>query len=172
MKRRLFTKEELSECFRINEQGKLERLNGKYKEETWTVVECVDNCKGYCRVKYRGYIISYHTIVWILTNGTIEDDEAVLDHTNGDKLDNRVESLRLTTQRENCQNQVSHRNGRLRGCCLHKQRNRWQAGIVINGKQMHLGYYKTEQEAHQIYCKACELIELYVDDKQFRNLLK
>lgn len=176
MKRRIWTREELQECFRINNKGELERLclqtNQFGKKGEWSVVDCVDNCGGYCRVRHNDSKIAYHTIVYILYHGTIEDMEAVIDHVSGDKLDDGIENLRLTTQRENCQNRTAHRNGRLTGCCLDKRWNKWLARIKINGKSIHLGLFTTEQEAHNIYIKACELINKYIDNKQFRELLK
>jgi hypothetical protein len=168
MKRRIFTKEELEIVFRINETGELQRL---LRGKDWRVVECKANHnKGYCLVGFKGSHIMYHTIIWVLTNGTIEDAEAVIDHISGDKLDNRIENLRLVSTRENQQNQVNHRKGKLTGCCLHKC-GKWQAQITISGKLIHLGLYNTEPEAHKIYLKACELINEYVDNDQFRKLI-
>jgi hypothetical protein len=168
MKRRIWTREELSEVFRINENGELERL---IKGLDWRIIDCVDNSNGYCRVGYKGTMIQYHTIIWVLINGTIVDAEAVIDHISGNKLDNRIENLRLTTQRKNNQNKKSHRNGRLVGCRLHKC-GKWEALIAINGKQISLGLFNTEPEASQVYLKALELIDQYIDSEQFRNLVK
>jgi hypothetical protein len=172
--RRIWTREELSEVFRINEAGELERLNGKYSPNGvgWTVVECVDNHRGYCVVGVKSSLIRYSAIIWILHYGTIEDTKAVIDHISGDKLDNRIENLRLVTSRENNQNKVKHRNGKLAGCYLDKCNNKWQAQIVTNSKTLFLGRYDTEQEAHAVYCKACNLIEQYIDNTQFRALVK
>jgi len=41
-----------------------------------------------------------------------------------------------------------------KGVTFHKATNKWQARITINGKQTHIGYFKTELEAHQAYLKA------------------
>jgi len=175
MKRKIWTKEELSEVFRINEKGELERLNGKYSPNGvgWSVVECKTNTsKGYCDVGFQGSIIKYHAIIWVLTNGTIEDVNAELDHIDGNRINNRIENLRLVSTRENQQNRAKHRAGRLPGCRFDKRCNKWQARIEINGKLIHLGLYNTEPEAHQIYLKALDLVASYVDNKQFRALVK
>jgi len=173
MKRKIYNKEELSTVFRINAACELERLDCRYKEETWSVVKCKCNTNnGYCDVGFQGSIIKYHAIIWVLTNGTIEDENAELDHIDGDKLNNRVENLRLVSSRENNQNRVKHRNGRLTGCSFHKRCNKWEAQIRINGKLVCLGLFDTELEAHTIYLKACRLKEQYVDGVQFRGLLK
>jgi len=177
MKRNIYTREELQEVFRINSEGLLERLclqtNQSGKKGEWKVVECKANTtKGYCDVRFQGTMIKYHVILYVLHHGTIEDASAVIDHKNGDKIDNRIENLRLVTNRKNQQNRTAHRNGRLTGCCLDKRWNKWMARIQINGKQINLGYSDTELEANQIYLTACELIGQYVDAKQFRTLLK
>ena len=78
----------------------------------------------------------------------------VIDHINGNSLDNRRGNLRIVTNRENQQNQVKHRHGKLFGCCYRKRVKKWQALIRIDGSQKSLGCFKTEHEAHQAYMKA------------------
>jgi hypothetical protein len=166
MKRRIWTKGELSESFRVNGQGVLERMNAKHSPKgVWSVVECKANTtKGYCEVYFRGAGIKYHTIIWILVKGGIEDADAVIDHIDGDKLNNKIENLRLVSNRENCQNKESHRNGRLQGCYFHKQNNKWKAQIVTNGKVIALGYYETELDAHGVYCKALTMLDKSIEE--------
>lgn len=41
-----------------------------------------------------------------------------------------------------------------KGVCFNKGSNKWQAYITINGKLKHLGYFRTEFEAHEAYLKA------------------
>jgi len=162
--RRFYTREELSEVFRINESGELERL---FKRKGWNVVDCKANRNdGYCSVRLKDSKIMYHTIMWILVNGTITDVNAELDHIDGNRINNRIENLRLVTSRENQQNSESHRNGRLVGCCFFKQSNKWRAEIKINGKKICLGYYNTELEAHQIYSEALTMLDKSVEEVQ------
>ena len=41
-----------------------------------------------------------------------------------------------------------------KGVSFHKASNKWRTQITINGKQKHIGFFKTELEAHQAYLKA------------------
>jgi len=41
-----------------------------------------------------------------------------------------------------------------KGVYFYKRGNKWLAQIRISGKQKHIGYFKTELEAHQAYLKA------------------
>lgn len=110
-------------------------------------------------------MIKYHGIKCILTNGTITDKDTVIDHENGDKLDNRIENLKLTTQRENQQNRHKHRNGRLTRCRLHMC-GKWEAYIQINGKKISLGLFNTEAEAHETYNEALTMLDKSIEEIQ------
>jgi hypothetical protein len=79
-----------------------------------------------------------------------------VDHISGDRLDNQQINLRIVTRRQNAQNYPIHRSGRLPGATLKKGNlsKPWQAQITIDDKKKHLGYFKTELEAHQAYLVA------------------
>jgi hypothetical protein len=78
------------------------------------------------------------------------------------KTDNRIENLRDVAQSVNLQNLqrarknrkssrllgVSHSN---RGTCLARP---YRARIVVDGRELSLGTFATEQEAHQAYLAA------------------
>ena len=170
MKRQEIDVEELRKVFRLKD-GKLERLRS-YPSIKWTVVENNGTNDGYCNVRFNSMRIYYHTIVWILSTGEDIPEGIQIDHINGNRIDNRFENLRLVTDRENNQNRKVHRKGKLVGCSFHKPMNKYRASIWIGKKCSHLGYYDTEEEAHNIYVRACKHIEEYVDNDSFRELIK
>lgn len=73
----------------------------------------------------------------------------VVDHINGNGLDNRESNLRIGTQSQNCVNRKVTPGKYLRG--TRPKRNKWQAYIKLNGKQRSLGYYDTMNEAYEAY---------------------
>jgi hypothetical protein len=78
-----------------------------------------------------------------------------VDHINGDGLDNRRSNLRIVTHRQNCQNQQYKKiTSKYPGVCWHKASDKWAAAISINGKPKHLGLFKTELEAFEVYKRA------------------
>jgi hypothetical protein len=46
-----------------------------------------------------------------------------------------------------------------KGVYWNKNRNKWQVGITIDGKQKHIGYFTDEHDAHLAYQKALEEIK-------------
>lgn len=92
-----------------------------------------------------------HRLVWKLENGLIPRG-MVVDHINRDSLDNRSENLRLATPAQNQANQ-SLRSGpkssRYRG--VRRRGNKWTAQIQVEGRQMTLGTFHTEDAAARAY---------------------
>lgn len=119
------------------------------------VENVANNGDGYCKVRFKGGLISYHRIIWVLLNGDVPEGTQI-DHIDGNRVNNSIDNLRLVTNRENSQNRVRHRKGRLVGCSYHKLTNKWRAYTVIGSKQRHLGLFNTEQEAHEAYLVAAE----------------
>jgi hypothetical protein len=98
-----------------------------------------------------------HRIIWKWMTG--EDPETV-DHRNHVTNDNRWDNLRTATWAENTRHCSGHRDrkypGALKGAYRHE--NGWLAMIGFEGKQRYLGRYKTEEEAHTVYCEAAILL--------------
>ena len=71
----------------------------------------------------------------------------IVDHKNNIKSDNRVENLQWTTQSQNCQNQSVRITNKLGVKGVYKHGNNYQAQIMIDGIQIHIGTYETIEEA-------------------------
>lgn len=78
-------------------------------------------------------------------------DDMVVDHINGDTLDNRKRNLRICTNAENMRN----RKVGLKPKGIRKRHGRYTAQIKATlGKIMHLGTFDTEIEAMAAYNSA------------------
>jgi hypothetical protein len=78
----------------------------------------------------------------------------LVDHRNGNTLDNRRTNLRLATcsqNRINSQRDKSKTSSRYVGVSLEKGRGKWLAYISYNGKRIHLGRFDNELDAARAY---------------------
>jgi HNH endonuclease/AP2 domain len=92
---------------------------------------------------------------------------SIVDHINGDTLDNRKENLRLCTSTENTRNQrlVKRNTSGYKGVSWHKHQKKWIVRIRVNRKLIHLGYYKELIAAAKAYDVAARFYF-----KEFANL--
>lgn len=75
-------------------------------------------------------------------------DNDIVDHINGNKLDNRLVNLRKVNKSINGFNRNKIQTNNISGYTgVCKRGNIWRAYISRNGKQYYLGVYKTKQEA-------------------------
>jgi len=71
----------------------------------------------------------------------------VVDHINGNGLDNRRCNLRICTQLQNSQNSRRRRPGKSRYRGVFPRGDKWQAAIQHDGKPLYLGLFDSEVEA-------------------------
>ncbi len=91
-----------------------------------------------------------HRLVWEAHNGEVPEG-FVIDHINRNKLDNRLENLRIITFTQNLWNQD------VKGYCWFAPAKKWMGTITANRNRIHLGYFNTEEEAAEAYKKAKEV---------------
>ena len=111
---------------------------------------------SYWKVKIRGRAYWAHRVAWLLTFGRWPN--ALIDHINGDGLDNRLCNLREATNAQNSMNsrrRKAHSSG-LKGVKKDGTTGNYQARIVLNGKPTCLGTFTRADEAHKAYCTAAE----------------
>lgn len=87
----------------------------------------------------------HHTIFGVPPKGLM------IDHINGDGLDNRKYNLRIVTNRENCMNRHHEKTSRYPGVTWAKREQLWIAQAQIDGKHVHIGGYPTEELAYVAY---------------------
>lgn len=113
---------------------------------------------GYYRVnlkgKGKGKSVRVHTLVAEhFLNHNYKITKKVVDHINNNKLDNRVENLQIITQRENASKDKKGYSSKYVGVHITRLKNRWRACITIDSKQIDLGSFINEYDAHLAYQK-------------------
>jgi hypothetical protein len=83
-------------------------------------------------------------------------DGKIVDHDNGDTLDNQDHNIRVATIEQNAKNRRRNKNNAcgLKGTHWSEQKKRWIAQIQVDGKKIHLGGFKNKELAHAAYCEA------------------
>jgi hypothetical protein len=79
-----------------------------------------------------------------------------VDHTNGNRLDNRSSNLRICTRAENLRN-TAKRPGclsRYKGVSLDRRHNKWVSQICFESKTIRLGSFTDEAEAARTHDRA------------------
>ena len=102
---------------------------------------------GYRQIKVNRKIYFAHRLIWLYFHGVWPRHQ--IDHIDHDRLNNRIENLREATRPENGRNKSTYKNNSsgVVGISWHKPSKKWQAQIRVNGKQIHLGNFKSKEEA-------------------------
>jgi hypothetical protein len=118
-----------------------------------------------CRVRSATWSIciegrhySAHQLAWLYMKG--EWGRPLIDHRDGNPLNNQWRNLRLSTYSDNAANRGRMRSNRsgFKGVVFERRTGRWRALISKQGRRYSIGRYATAEAAHQAYViKAREL---------------
>ena len=110
-----------------------------------------------CRTERRNKKDRHITMSRVIMNCP---ENMVVDHINGDTMDNRKCNLRVCTQKQNAFNRDKQKNNTsgYKGVTFNKWSKRWQSVITKNRVNYYLGLFDTPEEAYEAYkSKAKEL---------------
>lgn len=136
------------------ETGELRRLVPAGGQRIGDVAGSVTR-RGYRLVNISGHRVMAHRLAWLYMTG--EHPMGVIDHKDGDSLNNRFDNLRDVTQAVNLQNQRKARSvstSGVLGVYLDKRRGVWVSDIGFDGKRIRLGAFKTIEDAQAAYLNA------------------
>ncbi len=121
--------------------------------------------RGYRRISIRlngkRRRLSAHRLAWFMVHGELPN---VIDHIDGDKLNNAIKNLRSCNQHQNMQNtgKRSDNTSGYKGVSWSKTNKKWVSLIRYDGKQVYLGVFNCPKEASEVYqSKAKELFGEY-----------
>lgn len=94
----------------------------------------------------------------------------IIDHINGNVLDNRKENLRIATKSQNGMNRSKQKNNKsgYKGVSWSNQHKRWIAQLTLNGKRVLNKLFKTKEEAAKAYNEAA--IKYFGEFAQLNNI--
>lgn len=111
---------------------------------------------GRSRLRLNGKEYGINRVVWFLHHGDIPEGY-LIDHIDGDQLNNSIENLRLATHAQNTWNSKRYSTNKTgyKGVMFNKQTGLWFASIVTNGRRVYLGSFTHPLLASYAYRFAC-----------------
>jgi hypothetical protein len=111
-------------------------------------------CGKYVQICIDGENYKAHRVIWLWMTG--EWPECLVDHRDGDGLNNRWRNLRAATYAQNAWNKrpgKRNTSGYV-GVCPDKASGKFEACIGIDGRTVHLGKFECITDAVAIRCEA------------------
>jgi len=83
----------------------------------------------------------------------VYDKKILVDHINHNGLDNQRKNIRICTRSQNSMNQNPKAKSKsiYKGVSYKKERKKWTAQMVINGKSIYIGAFINEIDAAKAY---------------------
>lgn len=112
------------------------------------------------QVRVLGKLYYTHRLIYKLVTG---NEPELIDHINGNPLDNRIENLRSVSNQENSKNakRSKHNTSGVTGVSWSKSAKKWEAYIWKDCKKINLGVYSCLEEAKRVRLAAQEELEYH-----------
>jgi hypothetical protein len=137
------TKDLLNEVFDYNGETlywKISTKGHRVGQEAGSVAS------GYYCVKFNNKLYKAHRLIYLMVHGVLPD---LIDHVDGNPLNNKIENLRAATKAENGFNRKINKNSStgVKGVSWDGQSKKYKARCWVNKKVHTLGLFNTIEEA-------------------------
>lgn len=138
----MITHDLVKELFIYDDGNLYWKINRTGTAKQGTKAGSINPTTGYMRVKVNGKQRLVHRIIYLFHHGVLP---AILDHINGNILDNRIENLREATPAQNQYNAKLRKDNTsgIKGVTFRKSQKTWQVRVKINGVRKYIGDYKS-----------------------------
>lgn len=140
--------------------------SGRAQVRAGDIAGSMDN-HGYIKLRLNGMFFKAHRIAWMMAYR--EAPKGQIDHINGIRSDNRIENLRVVTNKQNAENMKlrSDNTSGFRGVSFNRKAGRYEAHVRHLGKKLNLGIFDTKEEASAIARMARE--KLFTHERRSQN---
>ena len=125
---------------------KSHRRPGLIGKEAGDIHRKKDSTSQYTRVRIDGESLCRHVVVFMMHHG---HRPHIVDHINGDKVDDRIENLRPASRSQNNTNSKPYTDTGLKGVSFWGKK--FRATISLDGAKKHIGMFDTAEEAARAY---------------------
>lgn len=124
----------------------------------------VDSRGGYQVIGFGRRQIKAHRLAFFIANGRMPI--GIVDHINGNVLDNRAVNLRECLPQQNAENakMASNNTSGFPGVTWYKKNECWTASIRVNRKGIHLGFFDRAEDAYAAYREAKKTLHPFAPD--------
>lgn len=117
----------------------------------------VNKCLGYRQIRIDGKLHYAHRIVWEMHNGDIPEGMEI-DHIDGNRLNNKIDNLRMVTHQQNVWNTKPQNNKKapLKGLAWCNFTKKWRVRLQKNSKYHEVGRFRCPCLAYLKYLSKAE----------------
>lgn len=129
--------------------GELFRNKSGGGKSVGSLVGWTDDIHGfkYRRLKIDGKCYLLHRVIFLMFNKTLPE---LVDHIDGDSMNNRVENLRASCKLSNRWNSAGNNGTQSGHKGVYLDKGRWKALITVNKQKYYLGMYGTKEAAKEV----------------------
>ena len=132
--------ENLHEFFEYHPDGYLINKKDRGRTAKSGQKTCSPNRKSYSQVILNGKPEREHRVIWALHKGYWP---TVIDHVDGNKLNNKIENLEEVDHKTN----IRRASSKKAGVRFDTRLNKWTAKITVENRTVHVGVFLTKEEA-------------------------
>ena len=135
----MITKDQLNQLFTYNNGKLLYKKPPSKKFKTGDLAGYL-SCGKYWKIGITKKVYRLHRVIFMMHHGYLPE---IVDHIDGNTLNNKIENLRAANQSKNQLNmslKVDNKSG-YKNVHWNKQRNKWAVHVRIDGKQKYLGLF-------------------------------